>query len=111
MQRRWGVFVFCTRVHILCQCVICVCVYECVYVCWCVCVYPCVCVRMLCLPGRLYVARLLSLFPVPAVQQLMLQSLWLEQELGQVSASQGCVADSPMLSRPGLGEGGEEADI
>ena len=40
-------------------------------------------------PGRLYVARLLSLLPLPAVQQLMLQSLWLEQELGHVSASQG----------------------
>uniref|UniRef100_A0A3Q2NRM8 Uncharacterized protein n=1 Tax=Fundulus heteroclitus TaxID=8078 RepID=A0A3Q2NRM8_FUNHE len=32
---------------------------------------------------------LLSLLPLPAVQQLMLQSLWLEQELGHVSASQG----------------------
>lgn len=40
-------------------------------------------------PGRLYVAKLLSLLPLPAVQQLMLQSLWLEQELGHVSASQG----------------------
>lgn len=32
----------------------------------------------------------------------MLQSLWLEQELGHVSASQGWVADSPMFSKPGL---------
>lgn len=54
------------------------------------------------IPGRLYVARLLSLLPLPAAQQLMLQLLWLEQELGHVSASQGWVADSPMFNNPGL---------
>lgn len=32
----------------------------------------------------------------------MLQSLWLEHELGHVSASQGWVAESPMFSKPGL---------
>ncbi len=47
-------------------------------------------------------ARLLSLFPLLPVQQLMVQSLWLEQLFGHVSASQGCVADSPIFNKPGL---------
>lgn len=53
-------------------------------------------------PGRLYVVRLLSLVPLPPLQQLMLQSLWLVQALGHESASHGWLAESPMFSRPGL---------
>jgi cell division inhibitor SulA len=47
---------------------------------------------------------LLSLVPLPLLQQLMLQSLWLAHALGQESASHGWFTLSPMFSSPGLNQ-------
>lgn len=59
-------------------------------------------------PGRLYVVMLLSLVPLPLLQQLMLQSLWLAHALGQLSGSHSWFRGSPMLRRPGLQQGGPQ---